>query len=92
MSALENALALLATLVIDDGRRWAEAASDVQRVDAQAVLDPDCPTPYHFETRARGYSKTDDAAGIDRLVESRGDASISSATRRRSVNSSRALW
>ena len=58
------AFELLASLVIPDGRRWYEAAVDVQREDALAVLALDSPTPYHYETRARGYSKTDDLGRI----------------------------
>jgi hypothetical protein len=60
----DAAFELLASLVIEDGRRWYEAAVDVQREDALAVLALDSPTPYSFETRARGYSKTDDLGGI----------------------------
>ena len=48
----------------ESGRRWGDAATAVQKLDAQAVLDQASPTPYHFLTRARGYSKTDDLGGI----------------------------
>ena len=48
----------------ESGRRWGDAATAVQKLDAQAVLDQASPTPYHFLTRARGYSKTADIAGI----------------------------
>lgn len=57
------ALDLLASLVLEDGRRWGDAAVPEQWEDARAVLDPEAP-PYHFLTRARGYSKTGDLAGI----------------------------
>ncbi len=41
------ALNLLASLVLDIGRRWGEAAVAAQWADAQAVLDPTSSTPYH---------------------------------------------
>jgi hypothetical protein len=63
-SSTEQALDRLASLVLEDGRRWGEAATDAQWEDAQAVLDVDSSVRYHYETRARGYSKTTDAAGI----------------------------
>jgi hypothetical protein len=44
--------------VIEDGRRWGEAATDIQWEDARAVLDPQSATPFHLLTRARGYDKT----------------------------------
>jgi phage terminase large subunit-like protein len=50
--------------VLEDGRRWGEAAFDWQWVDARAVLDQGSQTPYHFLTRGRGSSKTADLAGI----------------------------
>ncbi|HXN59273.1 MAG TPA: hypothetical protein VN886_02365, partial [Acidimicrobiales bacterium] len=56
------ALALLAALVLEDGRRWGEAAVPEQWEDSVAVLSGD--VPYHFLTRARGYSKTTDLGGI----------------------------
>lgn len=59
----QAALDLMAGLVLEDGRRWAEAACDFQWRDAEAVLDPDG-TPYHFLTRARGAAKTADLAGM----------------------------
>lgn len=64
MSAHDDAMAVLGSLVIADGRRWGEAAVPVQVDDARAVLDPDGSSPYHFVTRARGFSKTDDGAGV----------------------------
>lgn len=63
-SRFQAALNLLASLVLDIGRRWGEAAVAAQWLDARAVLNPSSPTPYHFLTRARGYSKTDDLAGM----------------------------
>lgn len=62
--ALRSGLNLLASLVLDIGQRWGEAAVAAQWDDARAVLDPASPTPYHYLTRARGYSKTDDLGGM----------------------------
>jgi hypothetical protein len=59
-----TALGLLSAFVLEDGRRWGDAAVDVQRADAAAILVVDSATPYHFLTRSRGYSKTTDLAGI----------------------------
>jgi phage terminase large subunit-like protein len=61
---LADALDLLAGLVLEDGRRWGDAASDFQREDAEHVLDPDSPTPYNYLTRSRGGAKTSDLAGM----------------------------
>jgi hypothetical protein len=58
-----RALDILAGLVLEDGRRWGDAATPDQWSDARAVLGPDEP-PYNFLTRGRGYSKTGDLAGI----------------------------
>lgn len=57
------ALDLLHALVLEDGRRWGEAAERFQVKDARAVLDPHGP-PFHFLTRSRGSSKTSDLAAI----------------------------
>lgn len=57
-----KALDLLASLVIEDGRTWGDAATRVQLDDARAVLDGE--RPYNYITRARGYSKTADLAGV----------------------------
>jgi hypothetical protein len=59
----DEALALLAGLVIDDGRRWGDAAVDVQWEDARPVCDPASETPYHWLGRSRGYDKTGGVAG-----------------------------
>ena len=53
---------LMSALVLEDGRRWGEAADRVQLADAAAILDQSSETPFHFLTRSRGYSKTTDAA------------------------------
>lgn len=58
-----TALDLLASLVLESGARWGEVATADQWADAAAILDPDGP-PYHFVTRARGYSKTADLAAV----------------------------
>lgn len=62
-SDVEGALDLMSTLVLEDGRRWGEAALPWQWFDAEANLDPASPTPYSFQTRPRGGSKTADQAG-----------------------------
>jgi len=54
--------AVLDLLRLDNGERWIDAATDVQRSDAVAVLD-ELPT-YHWWGRARGWSKTTDLAAI----------------------------
>ncbi len=59
----DPAVSLLASLVLEDDRRWGDAAVDEQWDDARGVLDQTGP-PYHFLTRARGYSKTSDLGGI----------------------------
>lgn len=57
------ALELLYGLVLEDGRTWGAAATEWQRADAHAALDPDGPRLL-FLTRARGGSKTSDLAGV----------------------------
>jgi phage terminase large subunit-like protein len=59
-----DALDLLASLVLEDNRHWGEAAAAFQWQDARAVLNPHTETPYFFLTRARGSSKTTDLAAI----------------------------
>ncbi len=56
------ALDLLAGLVLDDGRRWGDAAEPWQWADARAVLEG--PQRLAYITRPRGASKTTDLAGI----------------------------
>jgi phage terminase large subunit-like protein len=60
---LRDALALLAALVLEAGRRWGEVAEPWQWADARAVLDVTGPRR-HFLTRPRGGSKTTDLGGI----------------------------
>lgn len=59
-----DALNRLASFVLEDGRRWGEVATEAQWDDAAAILDVGCEVRSHFLTRARGYSKTTDLAGI----------------------------
>src|SRR6186997_401840 len=59
----DGAMRLLAALVLEDGRRWGEAAHPFQRDDACAVLDLSGPRR-HYLTRPRGGSKTSDCAGV----------------------------
>ncbi|HEV2809764.1 MAG TPA: hypothetical protein VGV93_05115 [Acidimicrobiales bacterium] len=62
---MSEALDVLAGLVLEDGRRWGEAAEPWQWTDAQAVLDPGHEDPRsHFLTRPRGRSKTSDLGGV----------------------------
>jgi phage terminase large subunit-like protein len=56
--------ALLDALRVENGRRWGDVATDVQRADALAVLDAQSATPYHWLGRARGWSKTSDLAAV----------------------------
>ena len=60
-----RAMALLGGLILEDGRRWGDAAMPWQLADARAVLQPGDGEPrQHFLTRPRGGSKTTDLAGI----------------------------
>ncbi|MGD0747727.1 MAG: hypothetical protein ABSB68_07945, partial [Acidimicrobiales bacterium] len=62
---MSTALDLLSGLVLEDGRRWGEAATAWQWADARAILDPAPGDPLlHFLTRPRSGSKTTDLAGI----------------------------
>ena len=61
---MTSARDLLHGLVLEDGRRWGEAATDIQREDAEAVLDEESQTPLHWLSRARGYSKTTDLGAM----------------------------
>lgn len=60
------ALDLLASLVLEDGQRWGQAADPRQWADASAILDAG--EPMHFLTRPRGASKTTDLAGVGLAV------------------------
>ncbi len=60
-----EALDVLGGLVLEDGRRWGDAAQPWQWDDARAVLDPGPDDPLsHFLTRPRGASKTSDLGGV----------------------------
>lgn len=67
-AAKDRALSLMSGLVLPDGRRWGDAATDFQRADAAHVLDDESRTPYSFLTRSRGGAKTSDLAGINLAV------------------------
>lgn len=60
----DDVLDLLSALVLEDGRRWGDAAVPFQWEDAEAIADEASATPFHFETRSRGGAKTSDLAGI----------------------------
>jgi hypothetical protein len=64
MSMGDAALDLLAGLVLEDGRRWGDAAAGFQWEDAEAILDESTLTPFSFQTRSRGGAKTSDNGGI----------------------------
>lgn len=62
----DRALGRLASLVIEDGRRWGDptVAHGFQWDDALAILSAHDETPNHFLTRPRGASKTSDVGGM----------------------------
>jgi len=60
---IDDALKLMAALVLEDGRLWGEAAADFQLADASAIFDEAGPK-WHYLTRPRGGSKTTDLAGV----------------------------
>lgn len=51
-------------LRLEDGPRWGDVATEVQRADAAAILDRGLEQRFHWLGRARGYSKTVDLAGV----------------------------
>jgi hypothetical protein len=55
---------LLDALRLEHGPRWGDVATELQQVDARAVLDPRSAKPFHWWGRSRGYSKTLDLAAI----------------------------
>lgn len=63
MTAPAAALDLLASLVLDNGQRWGDIATDWQWSFVQTVLDPDAPMG-RWESRPRGASKTTDTAAV----------------------------
>lgn len=54
---------LLNSLVLEDGRRWGDAATPWQVADAHAVLNLSGPR-FHYLTRPRGASKTTDLGAV----------------------------
>ncbi len=52
----------MSSLVLEDGRRWGDAATPAQLDDALAAITGD--QPYHYWTRSRGTAKTSDSAGV----------------------------
>ena len=60
MTALET----MASLRLEDGRRWGEAATPLQWDDARAVLDDPVGPRRHWLGRSKGYSKTADMAAM----------------------------
>ena len=63
----DSALDLMASLVLEDGRRWGDIATPWQWGLAEWVLDPDG-SPSRWESRPRGGSKTTDIAGISMVA------------------------
>jgi phage terminase large subunit-like protein len=58
-------MTLMASLVLDTGQRWGDAAQRWQLEDAKAILEPAPGEPLmYFMTRARGASKDTDLAGV----------------------------
>jgi hypothetical protein len=57
-------LELMRLFRLEDGSKWGDVATDVQHADARAIFVGDIMEPYHFITRARGYSKTSDLGAI----------------------------
>jgi hypothetical protein len=62
-TASDKAADLLASFVLEDGRRWGAAASDFQWATARWALDPSAPMA-RWDSRPRGGSKTTDAAAL----------------------------
>lgn len=60
---MSRALDTLAALVLEDGRRWGDAATDEQWRDAIAVLEATDRRMFFF-TRPRGGAKTADLAAV----------------------------
>jgi hypothetical protein len=57
----------VAGLVLEDGSRWGDRASPLQRNDARAILDRAEPSR-HWLGRTRGFSKTTDVAAMSTAV------------------------
>lgn len=54
-------LDLVAMMVLENGQRWGDAATEDQWADMTALLEPDGGPRWHFWLRSRGRSKTFDA-------------------------------
>ncbi|MDE3205146.1 MAG: hypothetical protein KGQ66_13125 [Acidobacteriota bacterium] len=64
-----SALATMAAFRLEDGRRWGDVATELQKADARAVLEPAPGGPRrHWLGRAKGYSKTGDTAAMSLAV------------------------
>lgn len=62
---MNAAMTVLSGLVMENGARWGEKATDWQWTDATAILEPAADDPLlHFLTRPRSGSKTSDLAGV----------------------------
>jgi hypothetical protein len=59
-----NEMEFLCVMRLENGQRWGDICTDVQRADAEAILDPFAPERFHLITRSRGYSKTTDLGAI----------------------------
>jgi len=60
-----DGLDLMHALVLDNGRRWGEVATDVQRQNARAVLESrPGEARLHWYEAPKGYSKSTDTAGL----------------------------
>jgi phage terminase large subunit-like protein len=63
VTAVDDGLALLGGCVLEDGRLWGDVAEPWQWALAVWLLSPDS-SPYRWESRPRGGSKTTDIAAI----------------------------
>jgi len=64
----DGALEMVAGMVLDNGRTWGECATGDQWADMEALLEPGDGPRKHFWLRARGRSKTWDAAAATLAV------------------------
>ena len=60
---MNEAMTLLLSLRLEDGRAWGDAAASWQRADAEAIIT-NTGARLHFLTRPRGASKTSDLAAV----------------------------
>jgi hypothetical protein len=59
-----QAFEIVERLRLENGAKWGDTATTVQRADAAAVLDPDTRKRFFWHGRSRGWSKTTDAAAV----------------------------